>query len=405
MRRQLIAPLLAASLAAGASDALRVSGEWLLTTYKRVLSPLQGSNVCNYTPSCSQYARGAIAEAGFFPGIVMSADRLMRCSIFAWSYADECYAGVENNRVLDPPSRHLAWRPVALTTSGALLAIPADDRAIGSGRDDTRLASRLYAAGALDEAAMEFLRLRFTAPHPALRAYGGLMAGEAYLSGRRHEDARRAFRTSVAAGTPDHAHYGAARAWFAQGRFAETRAALESLATGTLAANARVLSAWSFFRQGDFDHGARLMSSDGDALGARLSRMNGADLARRSRLLSSLLSAVIPGAGQLYSGRAGDGIYSFLTVGTLGAVTAWFLTNPGRDPGRIKAGIFGSLAALFHAGNIYGANIAARDFNDARRRRYIEEADELFVTYDLVPDYTFLLDACTGPGDSLRSGD
>jgi hypothetical protein len=126
--------------------------------------------------------------------------------------------------------------------------------------------------------------------------------------------------------------------------------------------------------------------------------MDGRRLARRSRALSSLLSAVMPGSGQLYSGRAGDALYSFATVGALAGATAWFALNPERDPDRVKLGIFGALALLFHAGNIYGANIAARDFTDLARRRYAERADELFGTFDLVPDYTPLLDASGRPG-------
>ena len=37
-------------------DALSVSGDWMIGAYRAVLSPLQGPNVCNFDPTCSQFA-------------------------------------------------------------------------------------------------------------------------------------------------------------------------------------------------------------------------------------------------------------------------------------------------------------------------------------------------------------
>jgi TM2 domain-containing membrane protein YozV len=122
--------------------------------------------------------------------------------------------------------------------------------------------------------------------------------------------------------------------------------------------------------------------------------MDGRDIRRRSRLASSLLSVVIPGAGQLYSGRAGDGAYSFMTVVGTGLVTWWFAAEPAtRDHTRVKVSIFGILTALFYAGNVYGANVAARDYNQLQERHYVQRADSLFNLLPLEPDYRSLLDS------------
>jgi hypothetical protein len=50
----------------------------LLATYKRILSPLFGSR-CRFDPSCSDYARVAIARFGAARGGVLAMWRLARC--------------------------------------------------------------------------------------------------------------------------------------------------------------------------------------------------------------------------------------------------------------------------------------------------------------------------------------
>jgi TM2 domain-containing membrane protein YozV len=131
--------------------------------------------------------------------------------------------------------------------------------------------------------------------------------------------------------------------------------------------------------------------------------MDGRDIRRRSRLASTLLSAILPGAGQLYSGRAGDGAYSFLTVAGTGLVAWWFAAEPAvRDRTRVKVSIFGVITALFYAGNVYGANVAARDYNLLQERRYVQRADSLFGLLSLEPDYRVLLDSV--PADTTRPG-
>lgn len=48
--------------------------------YDKVISPIDGDR-CRMYPSCSQYSKEAIAQRGLFLGILMSADRIMRCGM------------------------------------------------------------------------------------------------------------------------------------------------------------------------------------------------------------------------------------------------------------------------------------------------------------------------------------
>jgi putative membrane protein insertion efficiency factor len=50
----------------------------LLAAYKRFLSPLIGSR-CRFLPSCSDYARVAIARFGIARGVWLATMRLLRC--------------------------------------------------------------------------------------------------------------------------------------------------------------------------------------------------------------------------------------------------------------------------------------------------------------------------------------
>ncbi len=51
---------------------------WLLECYKRWLSPLLPRG-CRFAPTCSEYARLAFLEHGFWRGIWCAFWRLMRC--------------------------------------------------------------------------------------------------------------------------------------------------------------------------------------------------------------------------------------------------------------------------------------------------------------------------------------
>lgn len=51
---------------------------FLLSLYKRWLSPLLGAN-CRFHPSCSDYTRIAIARFGPLKGTVLGGWRILRC--------------------------------------------------------------------------------------------------------------------------------------------------------------------------------------------------------------------------------------------------------------------------------------------------------------------------------------
>ncbi len=53
-----------------------------LTIYQTAISS-QDQSVCNFTPSCSHFAREAINRGGFIKGSLLAFDRLTRCHPYA----------------------------------------------------------------------------------------------------------------------------------------------------------------------------------------------------------------------------------------------------------------------------------------------------------------------------------
>lgn len=56
-------------------------GNALLNVYQKHISVLISAE-CLYSLSCSRYSREVLNKYGFFPGILLSADRITRCSFF-----------------------------------------------------------------------------------------------------------------------------------------------------------------------------------------------------------------------------------------------------------------------------------------------------------------------------------
>ena len=96
----------------------------------------------------------------------------------------------------------------------------------------------------------------------------------------------------------------------------------------------------------------------------------------KSAGLAALASAVVPGAGKVYAGRLGEGVAAFLTVGSLGGITAanW-KKHGGKDWRTILSG---SLCATFYLGNIYGSYMSVSIEKDERLH-----ADNTLILYHL----------------------
>lgn len=94
-----------------------------------------------------------------------------------------------------------------------------------------------------------------------------------------------------------------------------------------------------------------------------------ARLPRRSPVLAGTLSAILPGAGQLYAGRKKDAIIAFVVNGLFiaGAIEAYHREN------YVASGVLVLFEMGWYSGNIYSAANSAHRFNDERRAGAIRD--------------------------------
>jgi hypothetical protein len=85
----------------------------------------------------------------------------------------------------------------------------------------------------------------------------------------------------------------------------------------------------------------------------------GLALPRKNATLASVLSALVPGSGQVYAGRAGDGLRHFILDGLL----IYGVSKLARDEEYWGAYLVAGIAIPFYAGNVTGARAAAENFN------------------------------------------
>jgi tetratricopeptide (TPR) repeat protein len=88
----------------------------------------------------------------------------------------------------------------------------------------------------------------------------------------------------------------------------------------------------------------------------------GETLPQKSPWLAGAMSTVLPGSGKIYAGRTADGLYSLVLI----AGASWLAYEGFRDAGTssFKGWFFGGAATLFYVGNIYGATVAVRLYNE-----------------------------------------
>ncbi|MCY3740990.1 MAG: tetratricopeptide repeat protein [Candidatus Poribacteria bacterium] len=90
------------------------------------------------------------------------------------------------------------------------------------------------------------------------------------------------------------------------------------------------------------------------------------NLPRRSPTVAGVLSALVPGSGQIYTGRTVDGLYAFVSVAVLGGASFYYA-----DQGRYEVAVpVGILGAFFYGNSIYQGIQTARTFNLQHERLF-----------------------------------
>jgi len=373
-------------------DAASVAAQWALGGYKALISPLQGRRVCNFEPTCSQFSKQAVDRYGLGLGIVMTADRLERCNPYAQFYLGSYYQGITDGRMNDPVADHAPGEVRSQNVEGRTEVNSAFRVPHSAVPEQLAFADYMFQRGDYQRAIAEYERSIYTDTVPRRQVYARLMIGESFYRLGDYAAANSAFRDAITSDFYEPAYLGMARSLLKLDRSHAARHYALVIRDSALLRPAIAVAAESYFQKFDFASGAAIAGRyPGDSVLGMLTGMDGKGISRLSPALSAALSTVIPGLGQTYSGRLGDGLFSFTVVATAAAVSYYYWNRPSQDPGRVKFALAAGLGTVFHLGNIYGAAIAGRDYNQRQNRDYLSRIEGILNRVDLMPDYQEVL--------------
>lgn len=246
-----------------------------------------------------------------------------------------------------------------------------------------RFADSLLLGGEQYRAITEYLRFASYFPEDPRAEEMPLRIGLAYLYGGRPEQAIAAVAPALGSSRPELRE----KAAYLQGRSTAAAGETELFVSGwkepgdaALARLGRQRLLQARLRLGHWQEAVEMLREANHAgLDAALAAslegrlQGGPPPRRRSPVLASVLSGLLPGAGQLYAGRKRDALVSLLVNGlfVLGAVQAF-------RGGNEATGILLSSAEIgWYSGNVLSAASAVRSRNQRELDRYLREVADL----------------------------
>jgi outer membrane protein assembly factor BamD (BamD/ComL family) len=247
-------------------------------------------------------------------------------------------------------------------------------------------AEALFHNGDYFRAITEYKRFLFLYPSDARAGRVQLQIGLSYQHGQQWEDARKTFeeiaRQQTDAAIRAEAAYRVGETSLQQGRYAQAIADLRPVAEQyrhtAIGDQAGYLLGWSYLRARQWPEASQTFASidttsplfpSSRAL-ADAARA-GEELPRKSPALAGLMSAVIPGTGQFYTGRWRDGTVALLLNGAFLAA-GLEAVSAGNEA---AAGLLLFFEAAWYSGAIYGAVNAAQKYNLDLEERWLQGLD------------------------------
>ena len=243
-------------------------------------------------------------------------------------------------------------------------------------------AQSLFDAGEFYRAIGEFQRFLFFQPQHPLASEAQLTIGLAFFCGERWLSAFEVFRR-VARAAPDPSLRPEGSLWMAEARarggdqedaIRLYRDLMRQYPGSTIAERAAYLVGWSYMRQRQWTEARQAFAQVDPATPYRASAERLAtalnptpDLPQRSPTLARILSTVLPGAGQIYTGQTVDGLidlglHGAMIAGTTGAVLAGL---------KGAAGLGAFFTWGFYSAQMSNAANSARNFNSQAEERFI----------------------------------
>ncbi|UCC12337.1 MAG: membrane protein insertion efficiency factor YidD [candidate division WOR-3 bacterium] len=328
----------------------------LFDLYQNIFSSSQG-DVCNFSPSCSRFGRQAVAEHGIVLGTLMATDRLTRCNPWAYLYYGTYYEGIRDGKLYDPIEKRgqaafsdQQSQPAEI--SFPQLPAPPDDDSLYQPHNILKFADFLYQRAEYPAALNEYRRYEFLVGSISdtvrQRIITCLIESERYREAMISADgivdlSQRTFiKGSI---------------MYAAAQYDSSRYYLQQSVSHKQ--DVQKLTGLGYAREFNFrDAGKYITLPPG--------------MPRKKKAALGAVCALFPGGGHVYGGRAGDGIFSFLMIGT-GAMLSYYYYNQDED---LKFSLAFATTAVFYAANIYGGINAVRDYNHHQNKRYLERIIE-----------------------------
>jgi tetratricopeptide (TPR) repeat protein len=257
-------------------------------------------------------------------------------------------------------------------------------------------ADHLFADGDYYRAITEYERVLFFYPEHAHARTAKLQIANCYLQGNRFDQAIERFRALSEEFPNDEV---GKKALFLLGeanyqkreyaRAAEIFASfIERYPDDERVDAARIRTGWCFLRQGKWRQAMEEFGKlpPDSPLHAQAGGLYEAaqvypEIPKKSPALAGGLSAVLPGAGQLYINRPGDALISFLLNGAF----IWATVEAFQNDNKVTGGILLFFEAGWYTGNVYNAVNGAHKYNRRSEQQFM---DGLQGKYSLswVPD-------------------
>lgn len=373
---------------------------------------------CQFYPSCSRYGYKSISKYGFIKGTILESERLVRCNSKARAYGYEQVGQF----LYDPPRDFWHYRyedkktysaaefiaarlmaeeevsPQRQDTSGELYFQLFDD-VVADGR--LKFAFYLYNERDLYRAVTEFKHYMVENPDSDSVPAVYFMLAFCYLHAERYDEALRYFKWAKAKSRQDElqalAQYMQGVTQYLSGAYKSAIQTADNIvrdgkSSRDLVEKAHLFASLCYLRNNDIPGALRkLQMVASSSKNPEIEKFAGEAIAiikedmderKRSPAISMVMSTILPGSGQIYSGRYRDGITSLVLNGVFTAIAVDSYRQRNWGGGLIVA-YFG---LSFYAGNIYGAKASAHRHNEQIMDRMIQQTEQTLSTQKLSTD-------------------
>jgi tetratricopeptide (TPR) repeat protein len=244
-------------------------------------------------------------------------------------------------------------------------------------------ADHLFEQGDYYRAITEYERVIFFHPDHRLAKTARLQIALAYFKGDRLDQAIERFR-AISTDLPNDevgrkAYFLLGEAYYQKREYARAAEVftsfLETYPTDPQADAARIRIGWAFLRQGNWRQASeefRKLPPDSPLHAQAEGLADGSraypDIPKKSPTLAGGLSAVLPGAGQLYINRPGDALVSFLLNGAF----IWATVEAFHNDNNVTGGILLFFESGWYLGNIYNATSGAHKYNRRSEQQFMD---------------------------------